>query len=410
MKKFIILLSLLLLTGCAAADLPPEIAETIPVQGEASLPEEPSEQHPETEPETPKLPKPPLPEIVDPKTKVIDTILAGMTLEEKVGQLFFIRCPSSAQTEYIAEYRPGGVLLFLRDFKNTAGEWLTFEELTANLAAYQAASPIPLLIGVDEEGGTVVRASQNPNLFSRKFRSPQKIFEQGGMTAIAADAFDKSVGLLDLGINVNFAPVADVSTDPGDFIYRRTFGRGAEETAGYVRTVVTEMESAKIGSVLKHFPGYGNNEDTHTGIAVDKRPYETFVNSDFLPFAAGMEAGADSVLVSHNIVTCMDAALPASLSPEVHRILREELGFDGVIMTDDLIMDAVKKYADSGSAAVLAILAGNDMLVSSDFTREFSEVLAAAKDGTIPMEMIDSAVRRVLSWKYELGSLEVNYD
>ena len=410
MKKFIILLCLLLLTGCGAADLPPESNQMIPVQGEATVPAEAPEQTPETEPETPRLPKPPLPEIIDPKTKTIDTILVGMTLEEKVGQLFFIRCPASSQVEYIAEYRPGGVLLFLRDFQNSAGEWLTFEELTANLDSYQAASSIPLLIGVDEEGGTVARASQNPNLFPQRFRSPQKIFEKGGMTAIATDAFDKSVGLLDLGINVNFAPVADVSTDPSDFIYRRAFGKSAEETAEYVRTVVTEMESARIGSVLKHFPGYGNNEDTHTGIAVDERPYETFVSSDFLPFAAGIEAGADSVLVSHNIVTCMDNALPASLSPDGHRILREELGFDGVIMTDDLIMDAVKGYADSGSATVLAILAGNDMLVSSDFTREITEVLSAVNDGTIPMEMIDSAVRRVLSWKYDLGLLEVNHD
>ena len=149
------------------------------------------------------------------------------------------------------------------------------------------------------------------------------------MDAILQDARQKSVTLLDLGVNVNFAPVADVSTDPSDFMYDRSFGQDAQATADYVAQVVGVMEQEHIGSVLKHFPGYGSNEDTHTGIAVDERPYETFQTSDFLPFQAGIQAGADAVLVSHNVVTALDGTLPASLSPAVHQVLREELGFDG---------------------------------------------------------------------------------
>ena len=147
------------------------------------------------------------------------------------------------------------------------------------------------------------------------------------------------------------------------------------------------------------------NCDTHTGIAVDERPYETFETSDFLPFQAGIQAGADAVLVSHNIVTSMDESLPASLSPAVHQILRDTLGFDGVILTDDLAMDAVEAYAEDGSVAVLAVLAGNDMVVSTDFTTQIPQVIAAVEDGTIPMEQIDQSVARVLSWKYDLGLL-----
>ena len=410
MKKIIIILSLLLLVSCASTE-PPELPETIPVQSETTLPETPEEtppSPPESVPE-PEPELPPEPEI-DPKTESITAILSEMTLEEKVGQLFFVHCPSSGQTDILNEYHLGGLLLFLRDFRDREGNWLTREQFTANIASYQSASKIPLLIGVDEEGGTVTRASQNPNLFPAKFRSPRKLFASGGMELVTTDAFDKSVGLLDLGINVNFAPVADVSTDPADFIYPRTFGQDAAATAEYIRAVVRKMESAKIGSVLKHFPGYGNNADTHTGIAVDKRPYETFLASDFLPFAAGIETGADCVLVSHNIVTCMDETLPASLSPEVHRVLRVDLGFEGVILTDDLAMKAVKQYTKDGSAAVLAILAGNDMIVTADFAAQIAEVLAAVNDGTIPTELIDSAVYRVLSWKYELGLLEVNHD
>ena len=407
MKRIIIVMLLLLLVGCGAAETPPVINESLPVQGEADLP--PSApaveiEEPEILPEEPSEPE------IDPKTETINAILATMTLEEKVGQLFFVRCPSADQIELLQTYHLGGYLLFLRDFKTSSDEWLTYEEVTEKIAAYQAASAIPMLIGVDEEGGSVIRASRNPNLFPQKFKSPQKLFASGGMEAIAADAFDKSMGLLDLGINVNFAPVADVSTNKADFIFSRTLGQDAAAVSEYIKTVVGEMESAKIGSVLKHFPGYGNNKDTHTGIAVDPRPYETFETSDFLPFIAGIETGADSVLVSHNIVECMDDALPASLSPEVHRILREELAFDGVILTDDLAMDAVEKYADDGSVAVLAILAGNDMVVTTDFETQIPLVIAAVEDGTIPMEMIDSAVRRILSWKYELGLLEVNHD
>ncbi len=165
------------------------------------------------------------------------------------------------------------------------------------------------------------------------------------------------------------------------------------------------MDAARIGSVLKHFPGYGNNADTHTGMSIDKRPYETFVQEDFLPFSAGIEAGAGAVLVSHNIVECMDASAPASLSKNVHRILREELGFSGVIMTDDLYMDAIKKYTGDREAAVAAVLAGNDMLCCTDFEKQIPAVLEAVQGGIIERRQIAQAAERVLIWKIELGIL-----
>ena len=202
--------------------------------------------------------------------------------------------------------------------------------------------------------------------------------------------------------------MCDVSTDPNDFIYARSFGMDAEQTGEYVRTVVTQMVSDKTGMVLKHFPGYGNNADTHTGIAIDERPMDTFRQSDFLPFQAGIESGAQSVLVSHNVVNCMDADRPASLSAEVHRILREELGFDGVILTDDLIMDAIRDYTGGENAAVLAVQAGNDMLTSSDFVTQYNAVLAAVQDGTISKSQIHASVVRVIDWKMQLGLISYN--
>lgn len=403
---------LLLLTGCGKEQIGVFVVtygETPPGDTRPAPPPEPEPQL-ESHPEPPSEPEPP----PDPKQETVEALLAEMTLEEKVGQMFFVRCPDVGAAERISEYHLGGCLLFTRDFKDSAGEWLSERDFTQKILGYQEISSLPLLIGVDEEGGTVARASRNPNLFTEKFKSPQKVFSAGGMEAIALDAVDKSKGLLRYGVNVNFAPVADVSTDPADFMYDRTFGQDAEATAAYVETVVTAAGGVsagngdgvyKIGAVLKHFPGYGNNADTHTGVAIDERPYERFLEEDFLPFRAGIEAGAGAVLMSHNVVVSMDPDLPASLSPEVHRILREELDFQGVILTDDMAMDAVESYARDGSAAVLAVLAGNDMIVTSDFARQIPQVVEAVNGGTIDKALIDRAVERVLGWKYDLGLL-----
>ena len=163
------------------------------------------------------------------------------------------------------------------------------------------------------------------------------------------------------------------------------------------------MKEMGIGSVLKHFPGYGNNVDTHTGIAIDKRDYETFQNNDFLPFKAGFDAGAPFVLVSHNIVECMDDKLPASLSEEVHRILRNQLGFNNLIITDDLSMDAITTYTGDEAAAVLAVEAGNDMLCCTNYKEQIAAVISAVKSGKIAEGRIEESVLRILQTKYDMG-------
>ena len=332
------------------------------------------------------------------REKRLQTLLDSMTLEEKVGQLFFVRCPTENTVEDISTYHLGGYLLFGRDYKD-GDSWLTWEQFIQKIESYQDAAAIPLFIGSDEEGGTVTRASRNPNLFSEPFKSPQKLNYIGGIEEILRDTDTRSRELRALGINVNFAPVCDVSTDPKDFIYDRTLGQDANMTADYVRLVVPAMTEGGTLPVLKHFPGYGNNVDTHTGIAVDQRPMETFENSDLLPFQAGIDAGAPFVLVSHNIVTCMDADLPASLSPAVHRVLRETCGFEGIAITDDLAMDAVQAYAKNGAVAVMALQAGNDMIITTDYRTQIPAVIAAVQDGTLDESVIDNACLRVLRCK-----------
>ena len=380
MKKRMLslLLAALCLAGMAACgqDAPAE-----PTSSEAVIPENAE-------------PEPPAP---DPAELYVN----NLPLETQVAQMFFARCPDVDAAALAAEYDIGGYILFGRDF-----EGQTPDSVTATIQSYQDAAATPMLIGVDEEGGTVVRVSANPAFRAEKFRSPQALYNEGGFDLITSDTREKDELLSSIGVNVNFAPVCDVSTDPNDFMNARSFGKDATQTSEYVRTVVGQMAADGMGMVLKHFPGYGNNIDTHTGIATDERPIETFRESDFLPFAAGIEAGAQSVLVSHNIVTCMDSELPASLSPAVHDILRDELGFEGVIMTDDLIMEAITDYTGGENAAVLAVQAGNDMLVSSDFVTQYNAVLAAVQDGTISEDRIRESAIRIIRWKMDLGLLE----
>ncbi len=335
-------------------------------------------------------------------TEQAQWLLAAMSAEEKVGQVILARCPEENGVYWLETLHLGGYILFDRDVRDRSPE-----QLQAEIASYQAASRLPLFIAADEEGGAVVRLSRYPALRDSPFLSPQRLFANGGWEAVRRDTLDKCAFLREMGVNLNLAPLADVSTDPGDFIYNRSFGQGATETAKYVALVVGTMAEQQMGSTLKHFPGYGNNRDTHTGAALDLRPYSQFQTADFLPFQAGIEAGATLVMVSHNTVTCLDPELPASLSPAVLTALREELGFDGVAITDDLAMTAATGTFNGRPGAVQALLAGEDMLCSSDFYTQYQQVLGAVKSGALPMSRLDQAVERVLRAKLQLGILQL---
>lgn len=329
----------------------------------------------------------------------VEAILADMTLEEKVGQMFLVTRPLDMKTalKAIDKYAPGGYVLYATHF---AGQ--KPESLRKTIEKCQAESRIPMLMAVDEEGGSTSRISLYKSYRKSKFLSPQALNKEGGIPAVRADARDKAALLLSLGINVNLAPVADVPEKKSDFIYSRAFSTDPFETAKYIAAVVEESGAAGLGVVLKHFPGYGNNRDTHFSAVVDKRPLETFENRDFLPFEAGFEAGAGAVMVAHNIVECFDDELPASLSPAINQALRG-LGFDGVAITDGLSMKAVSKKYGLKEAAVLAVEAGNDMLDLNDYKTGITAVLKAVKSGRITEARVDQSVRRILRWKLKLG-------
>ena len=333
--------------------------------------------------------------------KQAEQIMKDMTIEEKVGQMFLVRYPDNGVINQIKNEAPGGYILFGKDFDNETKESI-LKELTEN----QQASKIGLIFGVDEEGGTVVRVSSHKAFRSSKFQSPQELWKQGQLPQILEDSKEKSELLKSIGLNMNLAPVVDVPTKTSSFMYERSYGRGAEKTATYVSRLIQTMNEDNMISVMKHFPGYGDNVDTHTGIAIDERPYSTFETSDFLPFESGIEAGGPCILVSHNIVKAMDENYPASLSENVHKILREDLNFSGIVITDDLSMEAVKTYAENGDVAVQAVLAGNDMLISSNFVEQKQEILKAIEENKIRENIINKAVRRILSMKIAYGIID----
>ena len=332
------------------------------------------------------------------ENKFIEDRLATMTLEEKVGQLFWARVPSDHQIEDLQSYHLSGYILFGRDF-----EGRSIEDIKALTKGCQAAAKIPLLIGSDEEGGTVTRIS---SILETPFQSPMALYHQGGMEAVLSDTKQKAELLKSVGINAGLFPVADIARDHSAFIYDRTIGQDAQTTASYVQQVVEELKKSRVGSTLKHFLGYGDNGDSHTAIIQDNRSLDELRQADFLPFQAGIDAGADSVLVSHNIPSKIDT-VPSSISPKITDLLRKELHFKGVIMTDDFDMAGIADFVSQDEAAFQVIVAGNDLILGSSYQTQIPYLLKKISSGDLTEERIDESVRRILTWKYDLGLLGV---
>lgn len=325
-------------------------------------------------------------------------MLTTLTLDQKIGQLFLVRYPNSNQNQEISKYQFGGIILFGKDFKDK-----TQAQVLDMINGIKQSSNIPPIIAVDEEGGSVVRVSSNKNLYPSKFKSSRELYNLGGLEMIRKDTIEKSTLLKNLGINLNLAPVVDVSTNKNDYMYSRSLGQNADITSEFAKTVIEASKGTGVSYALKHFPGYGNNKDTHTGTSVDSRTYESIMNVDIKPFSAGIASGAEAVLVSHNVVTSVDANTPASLSPAIHNLLRNNLKFTGIIITDDLDMGAVSKIS---TATLQAVLCGNDIVITTDYIGSINQIKAALANGQITEEFINKTVFRILAWKYYKGLIK----
>ena len=323
--------------------------------------------------------------------------LEKMSLDEKIGQILLVRYPDNNQKEIVEKYQFGGYLFFGKDFKDK-----TKDEVIKMIDDSNSVSKIPLLTAVDEEGGIVVRVSSNKNLRSERFLSSSELYKNGGFDRIKADTIEKSNLLKSLGINLNLAPVVDVSVDLNDYMYNRSLQEDAETTAKFSSLVIETSKNTGVSYTLKHFPGYGNNIDTHSGSSVDSRTRKEIESNDILPFKSGIKSGAEAILFSHNVVTSMDKDNPTSLSKTLHDYVRNDLNFTGVVITDDLDMGALK---DIENKNVQALLAGNDLLISTDYVESIEKIKQAVDNKLLDEKTLDEHVLRVLAWKYYKGLL-----
>ena len=311
--------------------------------------------------------------------------LMNMTLDEKLGQLMVIRTAEHHASPL--DFIPGGYILFKDDFQGKSEQEII--EMTSYLKKQGA------ILMVDEEGGKVARVSQA--LFDEGYPSVQELYQTGGWQAVQENLIEKSRLLHRLGIDVNLNPVADVCEDRNAFIYDRSFGQNAEATSEYVEMTVQIQSQEGLISCLKHFPGYGNNKDTHTGFSIDGRSIEEYQQNDFLPFVSGIEEGAELVMTSHIVMSAIDVQRPVSLSKKAIDLLRKELNYTGLVITDDLTMDAIDSLEID--PLLEALLAGNDLLLTTDPEASIDSLLTAAKQGVISLNQIDESVLKVLSLK-----------
>lgn len=322
--------------------------------------------------------------------KVAYQKLKSMSLEEKIGQTLLIRYTDELEKD-IEKYNIGGIVFYEKDFINK-----TVDEIKTMINSLQNVSHITLLIAVDEEGGIVNRVSTNNKVIDKPFKSSSQLYKEGGFELIFNDTIEKSSMLKDLGINLNLAPVVDVVTDPKSYMYARSLRENTELVSDYSKTVIEASKNGNVSYTLKHFPGYNNNHDTHIDIVSDNRNYEDIVKNDFPPFISGIQAGAEAIMFSHHISTCIDN-LPASLSLKTHNILRDNLSYTGVIITDDLIMGGVAGIEDT---VIKAINAENNLIITSDYKKNFETLENAILLKKISEEKLDKLVFKVIAWKY----------
>lgn len=366
---------------------------------EAPQPEEPvtiSEPEPSTEPEE-----------VNWLDEMVDACIAEMPLPDKVAGLFVVTPEEltgvgtaikagDGTKDALGAHAVGGLVYFSKNIQSEA-------QLTEMLANTVLFSKYPLFLAVDEEGGKVSRVADSGIGVDKVGAmaeigaggDPQKAYEAG--TTIGSY-------LKRLGFNLDFAPVADVLTNADNqTIGDRAFGTDGAIVAQMVPSFVTGLEEEGVSSCLKHFPGLGDTtEDTHDGMAVTERTREEFQAVEFPVFQAGIDAGADFVMVSHVSVPGLTGDnTPASLSAAVIGILRNDLGFNGIIITDALNMTAITDYYTADEAAIKAIQSGADMLLMPEsFETAYNGLLQAVENGTIPEERINESLRRIYRVKY----------
>ncbi len=347
------------------------------------------------------------------KTQNVNQMLQGMTLEEKIWQMFFVMPEDICDVETVIQagettksalqkYPVGGLIYFSKNIK-------TREQLTEILKNTTAYSKIPPFLSIDEEGGRVARLG-DANIGVTQHPPMEEIGKTGDPEQARQIGITLGKELTTLGFTMDFAPVADVITvDGNEDIGDRSFGTDPELVSKMVAAQVTGMQSQNLSATLKHFPGNGSTvANTHLETGISSRTLSEMEQTEFLPFKAGIEAGADFVMVAHMSAPAITGnQTPSTLSPVVITdLLRGKLGFEKVVITDALNMGAITSVYSPEEAAILAVKAGVDMLLMSpDIDVAAKAIKEAVESGEIPESRIDESVRRILTLKQERGIL-----
>ncbi|MCC8014769.1 MAG: glycoside hydrolase family 3 protein [Eubacterium sp.] len=346
----------------------------------------------------------------EPVLSAAEKALSEMSTDEKIYQLFFVTPEALTGEEAVttadklktalADCPVGGVIFFSKNLESV-------EQTKALLGEAAEGSKIPLFLGIDEEGGTVSRLSELEGLAAAEIppmaeigatENPNRAYEAGQI--IGSD-------LKALGFNMDFAPVADVLTNLNNTeIGSRAFSSDPSVCASMAAAVIKGLHSENIGACAKHFPGHGSTTDnSHEGKSVTNRTLEEFRSEEFVPFKAAISAGTDFVMVSHMTAESLDE-IPCSLSEKVISLLRDELNFENIIITDAQNMGAITGFADPTEASLMSLSAGADMvLMPLDFEASVNSVKQAVSDGTLSEEELDEKVLRILTVKEERGLL-----
>ncbi|MFF3395440.1 glycoside hydrolase family 3 protein [Streptomyces sp. NPDC002669] len=357
-------------------------------------------------------------------TARLKRIISGMTLEEKVGQLFVMRVyghsatePDQADidanlaeigvrtaTEMIAKYHVGGIIYFAWAHNTRDPHQIADLSNGIQRAGLAGPTPLPLLVSTDQEHGIVCRVGEPATLMP----GAMALGAGGSRSDTRRAGQIAGAELAAMGINQNYAPDADVNVNPANpVIGVRSFGSDPQSVAAMVAAQVKGYQSSGIASTAKHFPGHGDTStDSHTGLPVINHTREQWAELDAPPFRAAIAAGIDSIMTAHIVVPALDPAEdPATLShPILTGILREELGYDGVVVTDALGMEGVRtKYGDD-RVPVLALKAGVDQLLNPpSLDVAWNAVLAAVKNGELTEARLDESILRILRLKTKLG-------
>ncbi|MBP1966960.1 beta-N-acetylhexosaminidase [Paenibacillus aceris] len=355
------------------------------------------------------------PSAVPTPTPTVDpvlSILQGMSVDEKIGQLIFAGIDGYEMNQHTRElidsYHIGGMILYKTNVKDT-GQLI---KLVNALKQKNAGNKLPLWLGVDEEGGKVTRLPDEitktpPSKDIGNTKSTEFAYGVGSLLGKELKAY---------GLNVDFAPVLDINSNPNNpVIGDRSFGANASIVSSLGIQTMKGLQAQKVMPVVKHFPGHGDTSvDSHVQLPVVQNDLARLRKLELLPFAEAFKQQADAVMVAHILLPKVDAQNPASMSKKIMTdLLRQEMGFQGLIMTDDMTMGAIIKAYDLGEAAVKSVLAGsNVVMVGHDYEKVAAVAQAlrrAVEEKRIPIETIDRSVIQVmkLKQKYQLNDTVV---